>query len=164
MKLGTVALAGLMTMSAVAPAYAIACVVATQFLTAQENQSAPVEPQQNDRRAAIARIDPKRPMQVRVISRTIVPVVASMVPAVGDRPVAPGKSVIFGRLHTRYLTLPVDLQVSLQDTPDPNKPISIFLEVKTAGNEIIVSVKTASTGGNSSQTINVDEKGAISVF
>lgn len=156
MKLGTVALAGLMTMSAIA---------ATQFVTAQENQSAPVEPQQNDRRAAIARINPKRPIQVRVISRTTVPVVASMVPAVGDLPVAPGKSVIFGRLHTSYLTLPIDLQVSLQETPDPDKPIRVYVEVKTAGNEIIVSVKTASTGdGNSSQTVSVDKKGAIYVF
>ncbi|MCY7390360.1 MAG: hypothetical protein LH647_02310 [Leptolyngbyaceae cyanobacterium CAN_BIN12] len=156
MKLGTVALAGLMTMGAIA---------ATQFVMAQENQSTPVEPQQNDKRAAIARIDPKRPIQVRVISRTTVPVVASMVPAVGDRPVSPGKSVIFGRLHTSYLTLPIDLQVSLQETPDPDKPIRVYVEVKTAGNEIIVSVKTASTGdGNSSQTVSVDKKGAIYVF
>jgi hypothetical protein len=156
MNLGTVALAGLITMGAVA---------STHLVMAQENQPVPVEPQQNDRRAAIARINPKRPIQIRVVSQTTVPVVASLGAAVGDRPVTPGKSVTFGRLHTSYLSLPLNLQVSLPETPDPDKPIRVYLEVKTAGNEIIVGVKTASTGmGNSSQTVNIDEKGTISVY
>lgn len=155
MKLGIVALAGLLTMGAIAT---------TQWVTAQENQSAPVS-QQNDRRAAITKVNPNRPIQIRVVSQTNVPVVASVLPEVGDRLVAPGQNVTFGRLHTRYLTLPMDLQVSLQTTPDPNKPISVYLDVKTNGNEIIVGVKTALTAtGNSTQTINVDTQGLIYLY
>jgi hypothetical protein len=164
MKLGNVTLTGLMIMGAT---FTVAAQLhaATQVVTAQQNQSAPGEPQQNDRRGAIARVNPKKPIQVRIISQTNVPVVASMVPAVGDRPVAPGKSVIFGRLHTSYLSLPMDLQVALAKAPDPKKPIGVFLDVKTAGNEIIVGVKTSQTGsGNSSQTINVDQNGLIYLF
>ncbi|GAB4337941.1 MAG: hypothetical protein OHK0047_27910 [Leptolyngbyaceae cyanobacterium] len=155
MKLGLVALAGLMTIGAAAT---------SQMVMAQGNQPAPVEPQQNDRRPAIAKVNPNKPIQIRVISQTTVPVVASMVPAVGDRPVAPGKSVTFGRLHTSYLSLPIDLQVSLAKTPDPAKPISVFLNVKTAGNEIIVGVTTSPTSGNSAQTMNVDQKGWIYLY
>lgn len=155
MKLGLVALAGLMT---------IGVATTSQMVMAQGNQPAPVEPQQNDRRPAIAKVNPNKPIQIRVISQTTVPVVASMVPAVGDRPVAPGKSVTFGRLHTSYLSLPIDLQVSLAKTPDPAKPISVFLNVKTAGNEIIVGVKTSPTSGNSAQTMNVDQKGWIYLY
>ncbi|MBM0741965.1 hypothetical protein JOY44_10060 [Phormidium sp. CLA17] len=163
MKLGTVALAGLTVMGAVA---------ATNLVLAQESQpipvesqQIPVEPQQNDRRAAIARVNPKKPIQIRVTSRTNIPVVATVLPTAGDRPIAPGKTVIFGRLHTSYLSLPMDLQVSLQETPDFDNPIRVYLEVKTVGNEILIDVKTASTGaGNSSQTVDVDEKGAVSVY
>jgi hypothetical protein len=153
MKLGTVALAGFITMGAIALPH---------LVTAQENQPAPVEPQQNDRRTAIAKINPKRPIQIRVVSQTALPVVASLIPAVGDRPVAPGNSVTFGRLHTSYLTLPIDLQVSLKETPDLDKPIGVYLDIKTLGNEIIISVKTSPTGtGNTSQSINVDQQGSI---
>ncbi|MGQ9872256.1 hypothetical protein [Leptodesmis sp.] len=113
MKLLPVALAGLLTLSAVAT---------TQLVVAQGNQSTPVELQQNDRRPAIAKVNPNKPIQIRVISQTTVPVVASIVPAVGDRPVAPGKSITFGRLHTSYLSLPMDLQASLAKTPDPPNP------------------------------------------
>lgn len=156
MNLGTVALAGLMTMGAIA---------STHLVMAQENQPAPMAPQQNDWRAAVARINPKQPIQIRVVSQTTVPVVASLGSAAGDRPVAPGKSITFGRLHTSYLLLPLNLQVSLQETPNPDQPIRLYLDVRTASNEIIVGVKTASTGaGNSSQTINVDDKGAIFVY
>ncbi|MEX0269337.1 hypothetical protein AB3R30_09345 [Leptolyngbyaceae cyanobacterium UHCC 1019] len=155
MKLGTVALAGLMTMGAIA---------STHLVIAQDNQPVPVESQQNDRRAAIARINPKKPIQIRVVSQTTVPVVASSVPAVGDRPVAPGKSVTLGRLHTSYLSLPLDLQVSLAKTPDPDQPIGVSLDVKTAGNEIIVGVKTSPTAVNSAQTINIDQKGLIYLY
>lgn len=155
MKLLPVALAGLLTLSAVAT---------TQLVVAQGNQSTPVEPQQNDRRPAIAKVNPNKPIQIRVISQTTVPVVASIVPAVGDRPVAPGKSITFGRLHTSYLSLPMDLQVSLAKTPDPTKPIGVSLDVKTSSNEIIVGVKTSTKSGNSAQTINVDQKGLIYLY
>lgn len=156
MKLGTAALAGLTVMGAVA---------AANLALAQENQPTPVEPQQNDRRAAIARVNPKKPIQIRVTSRTNVPVVATVLPAAGDRPVPPGKTVTFGRLHTSYLSLPMDLQVSLQETPDSDNPIRVYLQVKAVGNEILIEVRTALTGvGNSSQTVDVDAKGAVSVY
>jgi hypothetical protein len=152
MKLAIVAFAGLMMMGA------------TFAVTAQDTPVNPV-PQQNDRRAAIARVNPNKPIQVRVISRTTIPVVSSMPPQVGDRPIAPGQSTTFGRLHTSYLSLPMDLQVSLKNSPAPDNPIGLFLDVKTAGNEIIVSVRTSTTGsGNSSQTVNVDPKGLVYVF
>ncbi|MDX2243765.1 MAG: hypothetical protein NW224_24070 [Leptolyngbyaceae cyanobacterium bins.302] len=138
-------------------------VIPPQRVMAQ--QTAPGEPQQNDRRPSIARINPQKPIQIRVVSQTKVPVVASLGTAVGDRPVAPGKSVTFGRLHTSYLSVPLDLQVTLPDSTDPNNPIGVFLDVKTAGNEIIVGVKTAvSGGGNTSQTVSVDQKGLVYVF
>ncbi len=132
---------------------------------AQESAPPIAEPQQNDRRAAIARINPQKPIQIRVVSRTDVPVVASLGPLIGDRPLAPGKSVTFGRLHTSYLPLPLDLQVTLKETPDPNNPMGVFLGVKTVGNEVVVEVKTAfSSQGNSSQTVSIDPKGAVYQF
>lgn len=125
----------------------------------------PGEPQQNDRRSAIARIDPKKPIQIRVVSQTTLPVVTSTVAAAGDRPLAPGQTVTYGRLHTSYLPLPLDLQITLQDTPDPNNPQSLFLDVKTVKNEIIVTVRTGrSDRGNSSQALSIDATGAIYVF
>lgn len=156
MKIGVTASAGFMAMLVIATA---------QYATAQENQPTPVPPQQNDQRSAVAKINPQRPIQIRVVSQTNVPVVASLAQAASDRPVLPGKSVTFGRLHTSYLTLPIDMQVSLQSTPDPDKPTRVFLDIKTVGNEIIVTVRTSPTGvGNSSQTINVDEKGLIYLY
>jgi hypothetical protein len=157
------ALTGLMIVAAIAP---------TQFALAQESQPPAVPsqppvapPQQNDSRAAIGRINPQKPVQIRVISGMTVPVVASLVALTDDRPIAPGQSVIFGRLHTSYLPLPMNLQVSLQETPDPAKPTKMFVDVKTSGNEIIVNVTTALTGsGNASQAINVNEKGAIYLY
>lgn len=155
MKLGGFALVSLVIMSAIAT---------TQPVMTQESPAS-VEPQQNDRRSAIARINPKKPIQIRVISQTNVPVTASLGTAAGDRPVTPGKSVTFGRLHTSYLPLPLDLQVTLQETPDPNNPVKVYLDVKTLGNEIIIGVKTSSTGsGNSSQAVNIDPKGLIYLY
>ena len=164
MKLGIVALAGLMTMGTILTT-TTQLRATPQFVMAQANQPASAEPQQNDRRPAIAKINPNQPIQIRVISRTNVPVVASVVPAAGDRLVAPGSSVTFGRLHTSHLSLPLDLQVFLQKSPDPAKPIGLFLDVKTAGNEIIVGVRTSLTGnGNSSQTIDIDKRGFIYLY
>ncbi|MGI0488055.1 hypothetical protein ACN4EK_21660 [Pantanalinema rosaneae CENA516] len=156
MKMDVIASAGLMAMFVI---------TTSQYAIAQENQSTPVSPQQNDQRSAVAKINPQRPIQIRVVSQTSVPIVASLTQAASDRPVLPGKSVTFGRLHTSYLTLPIDMQVSLQTTPDPDKPTRVFLDIKSAGNEIIVTVRTSPTGvGNSSQTINVDEKGLIYLY
>jgi len=158
MKLGIVALAGLMVVGTVVANISIDRVMA------QEAQPVTGTPQQNDRRAAIAQINPQKPIQIRVISQTDVPIVASTVQA-GDRSIAPGQSVTFGRLHTSYLTLPINLQVLLQDNPDPAKPTGVFLAVKTAGNEIIVSVKTALTeSGTSSRAINIDKQGSIYLY
>lgn len=138
--------------------------IATPWLTVAIAQDTP-QPQQNDVRAAVARINPKRPIQVRVVSQTQEPVVASIIPAAGYRNLGPSQTVTFGRLHTSYLPLPMDLQVTLQNTPDPNDPVQVFLNVKTVGNEIVVNVKTAKTGsGSPSQTVNVDEKGAIYIY
>lgn len=158
MKWSTVILVGCVTLGAALP-------ITAQWVEAQGTAPSQVEPQQNDRRPAIARVNPKKPIQIRVVSQTNVPVVASTIAANGDRVVAPGKTVMFGRLHTSYLPLPLDLQITLQDTPDPEKPLRIFLNVQTAGNEVIVNVRTGFTGvGNSSQAISIDETGAIYVF
>ncbi len=156
MKWAKFALVGLMLLGTIS---------ATQRVTAQDGTSTPVEPQQNDARVAVGQINPKKPIQIRVVSQTKVPVVASLGTAAGDRIVAPGKSVIFGRLHTSYLLLPLDLQVTLKDTPDPNNPLSVYVSAKPAGNEIIVTIKTALSGsGNSSQTMHVNEQGGIFVY
>jgi len=155
MKLNQFALVGLMLLGA------LTC---TQPVRSQDAQST-ASPQQNDVRAAVARINPKKPIQIRVVSQTNVFVIASLGPIAGDRIVAPSKSVTFGRLHTSYLPLPLNLQVTLKETPTPDKPIRLFLNVRTSGNEIIVGVKTSLTGaGNSSQTINVDATGAIYLY
>jgi hypothetical protein len=158
MQLCTVALAGLMVMGTVG------AIASTNHVTAQEAQPVTGTPQQNDRRAAVAQLNPQKPIQIRVISQTNVPIVASLFQA-GDRAIAPGKSVTFGRLHTSYLTLPINLQVLLQDNPDPAKPTGVFLAVKTAGNEVIVSVKTSLTeSGTSSRAINIDKQGFIYLY
>lgn len=139
--------------------------IISPLVLAQQAEPPAIEPQQNDQRAAIARIDPQKPIQIRVVSRSNLPVIASLGATIGDRPVAPGKSVTFGRLHTSYLPLPLDLQVTLKDTPDPNNPLGVFLNIKTVGNEVVVEVKTAfSSQGNSSQTVTIDPKGAVYRF
>lgn len=156
MKWNAFVLVGLMTMGAIASA---------QLVIAQGNSSISREPQENDMRPAIGRINPNKPIQIRVISQTNEPLVASVIPSAGDRIVAPGKSVTFGRLNQSYLPLPLDLQVSLQKNSDPNRPIRIFLDIKTVGNEIIVNAKTSQQGaGNSSQTIDVDTQGLIYLY
>jgi len=164
MKLGTFVLVGLTTISATF-AIAIQLLASNQVGVAQDTQTAPVEAQQNDNRPPIARVNPKKPIQIRVVSQAKVPVVASTIAAAGDRVIAPGKTTTFGRLHTSYLPLPLDLQITLQETPDPNNPLRVYLDVKTGGNEIIVTVRTRFGGiGNSSQAVNIDEKGAIYIY
>jgi hypothetical protein len=156
MKLAITAVAGLITIGAVST---------IQLVMAQGQQPVPVAPQQNDRRAAIAKISPNQPIQIRVINRTNAPIVTSIVSITDDRPVASGQSTTFGRLHTSYLPLPLNLQVSLQNTPDPNKPVGVSLDVTTAGNEIIVGVKSSTTSsGNSSQTVDINAQGLIYIY
>jgi hypothetical protein len=155
MKWNRVALVGLMLVSGIG---------GIQRGMAQ-TKPVPREPQQNDRRSAIAQINPRQPIQIRVVSQTTVPILASLVTVTDDRLVAPGKSVTFGRLHTSYLSLPIDLQVSLKETPDPNNPVRVFLNVQTSGNEVIVNVRTALSGaGNASQAMNIDQKGGIYLY
>lgn len=164
MKLNLVVLAGL-TMTGIILPFTTVPSTTVQAVIAQEKLPEPGTPQQNDRRAAIARVNPKRPIQIRVISQTNVPLVTSVVAATRDRPLAPGQSVTFGRLHTSYLNLPLNLQVTMQDNPDPKNPIGVSLEVKTAGNEIILSAKTsASESGPSSRAIRVDDQGLIYLY
>ncbi len=135
------------------------------FAIARKNLPVSVALQQNDRRSAIAKVDPNKPIQIRVVSQTNVPVVAFVRSATGYRPVSPGQSVTFGRLHTSYLSFPIDLQVSLENSPNPDNPIGVDLEVKTASNEIIVGVKTSKTNsGPSSRAIHVDNKGLIYLY
>lgn len=155
MKYNLLALAGLLTLTAIA---------APEQATTQQ-KPAPAEPLQNDVRPPSGRINPNRPFQIRVVSRTKDPVIATLLPAAGDRPLAPGKSVTFGQLHTKYLQLPVDLQVSLVDVPDPNNPVSVFLDLNVSGNQVNVFVRTAASGsGNASQSIDINEKGLIYVY
>ncbi len=118
-----------------------------------------------DTREPIGSIRPDQPIQIRVVSRTDVPLIATLVePAVGDRPVAPQQSVTFGRLHTSYLSLPIEMTVYVEE-----QGIDVFFEVSTSGNEIIVDVTTVvetedEQPGNSTQSIQVDKQGLIYLY
>lgn len=121
-----------------------------------------------DVRESVASIDPTQPIQIRVVSQTDTPVIATLVePAVGDRPIPPRQSVTFGRLHTSYLPLPIDMTAYVE-VPETR----LYIAVTTSGNEIIINVTTASTTndthteslGNPTQSMYVDENGLIYVY
>jgi hypothetical protein len=120
MKWKTLLVLGLISLGAIAP---------IGVVRSQDGTLGTGHPQQNDLRPPIAKVNPTKPIQVRVISQTNVPVVARVVAKTDDRLVAPGQSVTFGRLHTNYLPLPFNIQVSLQNTPDPDQPIGVLLEM-----------------------------------
>jgi len=120
-----------------------------------------VAAQPNDQRSPIAQIDPSKPIQIRVVSQTNIPVEASIVPAVGFRTLLPGQSITFGRLHTKFLSLPLDLQVT---NPNAGLRLGIFLDVQTRGNEVIVGVKTQRERGNGTQSLDIDAGGNIYRF
>lgn len=119
------------------------------------------EPPEN--RTPVAKIDPKQPIQIRVINKSEIDVdiVAELIqPPSDERIAAPGESVTFGRLHTSFLPLPIELAIfhKGQDIVLNN------LELKVENNEIIITVAAETGVAGGLREIRVTQSGDIYLF
>lgn len=118
------------------------------------------EPQINDDRQSVTKIDPQKPIQITVKNQSGVAIIVLLTePASSERKVLPDQSTAFGRLHTSYLPLPIDLMTY---TDVPGKQLRGNLEVKE--NEILVTIKTAKTNNGQTKSVRVDEAGNIYLY
>ena len=130
---------------------------------AQTDQLGQVAPtQSSEDPSPVAAVDPARPIQIRVLNRSdsTVEVVSQLIqPTSNERKVGPGRSVIFGRLHTSYLPLPLEMMMYVKADN-----IGLDLEVRVENNEIILVTTAKPTADSSmpgSQSISVDAAGDI---
>ncbi|MEO0405734.1 MAG: hypothetical protein AAF289_00125 [Cyanobacteria bacterium P01_A01_bin.135] len=130
--------------------------------------AAPIDPiaQTNEpatARPAIAAVDPNQPIQIRVVNQSDIDVnIASRLvqPASDERIAEPQGSVTFGRLHTSYLPVPIDLSIFAR-----GNGISLEnLQVAVVNNEIIITVAAAPGVAAESRAIRVDEAGNIYLY
>lgn len=154
-------IAGLLVVTAgsIAPSQAATETVAQPAqlpLIAQTTEPASVRP-------AIASVDPNQPIQIRVINQSAINVnIASqlMQPASDERVASPENSVTFGRLHTSYLPLPLDLSIFAM-----GNDVSLEnLKVSVVDNEIIVTVAAVPGVTTEARAIVVDETGSIYLY
>ncbi len=114
----------------------------------------------NDDRQAVTKIDPKKPIQITVKNQSGVEIIVLLTePASSERKVLPDQSTSFGRLHTSYLPLPIDLMTY---TNVQGMQLRGNLEVKE--NEILVTIKTADTNNGQTKSVRVDEAGNIYLY
>ncbi|MEA5571942.1 hypothetical protein [Calothrix sp. UHCC 0171] len=153
MKLSILVVVGLITMGVIAQ---------SELTTAQQSEQVPnTSQQQNDRRSPIAaKINPNKPIQIRVVNQSNVNILAVLAePTSRERNVIPQKSVTFGTLHTSYLPPPIDLTV-YTDVKDTN----LRAQVKVVRNELIVTITGQPATFGITRSIYVDEKGSIYVY
>ena len=120
-----------------------------------------IEP--SEARVSIAKVDPKKPIQIRVINKSQIKadiVTQLMLPPSERRIVTPGGSVIFGRLHTNFLPPPLEFSIF----PIDEDIILDDLELTVDNNEIVITVagETGSSGGL--RNIRVSQSGDIYLF
>ncbi|MCG9892999.1 MAG: hypothetical protein MH252_18240 [Thermosynechococcaceae cyanobacterium MS004] len=152
MKSSIVALASLMTLGMIA---------GTTPILAQPSEVAPGTPQQNDRRSPIAaKIDPSKPIQIRIVNQSSVEILAVLAePTSRERKVLPQQSVTFGSLKSSFLPPPIDLTVytNVNDT-------NLRARVTVVNNELIVTVTSRPGAFGITRSLEVDAKGAIYVY
>lgn len=137
--------------------------LAPEFAIAQQGQAKSVaQTQPSDPDRPVASVNPTQPLQIRVINQadSDVAVTSQLIqPASNEREVAPGSSVIFGRLHTSYLPLPLQLMLYVKSAD-----IGLKSDVRVVNNEMIVTVMAkpaASPAVPGAQTVNVDATGNV---
>ena len=152
MKFGIFALVGLTIVGVLTQNKPVTAQLSRYFLVAQG-----IEP--FELRSLVATVDPNRPIQISVINQSELTVKAQLMkPASEERDVPNQGSVTFGRLHTSYLPLPINLTVYPINTT--NYTLNGDLEV--VNNEIIVTVtKNTPETGPGIRSIRVDEAGNI---
>jgi hypothetical protein len=151
MKLSNLLVVGLLTMG----------VLAQSALTnAQQSEPVQKNPQVNDMRTPVAKIDPNKPIQIRIVNESNVDILAVLAePTSREHNLKPKKSVTFGRLHTSYLPPPIDLTV-YTDVENTN----LDAQIKVVNNELIVAIAAKSATSGITRSIYVDQEGAIFVY
>lgn len=152
MKFNSLALVSLILMGTIAP---------TICTMAQQSETVQGVPQQNDRRAPVAaKVNPSKPIQIRVVNQSNVEIQAMLAePTSSERKVQPQQSITFGTLHTSFLPPPIDLTFYTN-----SKDTNLHARVTVVKNELIVTV-TAKPGANGlTRSIHVNKTGAIFIY
>jgi hypothetical protein len=151
MKLSILVLAGLITMGAIAQ---------SELTNAQQSEPVQETPQQNDRRSPVAKINPNKPIQIRVVNQSNVDILAVLAePTSSERNVQPQQSVTFGRLHTSYLPPPIDLTVYTNVIE-----MNLRARIKVVGNELIVTITAKPATYGITRSIYVNKEGVIYLY
>ena len=115
---------------------------------------------QNDNRPPIAKINPQKPIQIRVINQANEQIIAVLTePASNDRAIAPQQFVTFGILHTSYLPLPINLIIY---TERNSKNLNMALEA--VGNEVIVRVNGQREIAGVTSAVHINPAGNIFLY
>lgn len=118
------------------------------------------QPQLNDRRPAIAKINPNKPIQIRVMNNSKVDIQTVLTePASEEITVKPEKFVTFGRLNKSFLSLPINL-IIYTNVRDSNLNAAIRVE----NNELIVTITSKTNVFGASREVNVNKKGNIFLY
>ncbi|AKG21359.1 hypothetical protein [Calothrix sp. 336/3] len=153
--------AGLIMIGAIAPKYGDFAIAQSEFKNAQQSEPIQDKPRQyNDRRSPVAKINPKKPIQIRIVNQSKVDILTLLTePTSREQNVRPQKSVTFGRLHTNYLPPPIDLTVytNVQET-------NLDARIKVIGNELIVTITAKPATYGMTRAVYVDEQGAIYLY
>ncbi len=106
----------------------------------------------------VARINPNRPVQIRVINPGSATVIATLTqPASAERRVPPGGSTTFGSTTRSFLPLPIELVIY---PVDPS--VAVAIEVLASNNVVEVIVSQQLSGGSSGNlAVSIESNGDI---
>jgi hypothetical protein len=151
MQLNILALASLIVMGAIAQPI---------LASAQLSEVEPGVPQQNDRRSPISKIDPSKPIKLRIVNQSSVEVLAVLAePTSRERKVLPQQSVTFGTLQKSFLPPPIDLTVYTNA-----KDTNLRAKIAVVSNELIVTVTSKPGAYGLTRSIAVDKAGSIYLY
>lgn len=127
---------------------------------AQPSETLPGVPQQNDRRSPISKIDPSKPIRLRIVNQSSVEVLAVLAePTSRERKVLPQQSVTFGTLQKSFLPPPIDLTVYTNA-----KDTNLRAKISVVSNELIVTVTSKPGTYGLTRSIAVDKSGSIYLY
>jgi hypothetical protein len=129
----------------------------------QTTESVPksiAQPQLNDRRLPIAKINPNKPIQIRVMNSSKGDIqIALAEPASEEVTVKPEKFVTFGRLNKSFLPLPINLTIYTNV-----KNTNLNAAIRVENNELIVTITSKTNVFGASREVNVNKKGNIFLY
>ncbi|GAB4374872.1 MAG: hypothetical protein Kow00121_19880 [Elainellaceae cyanobacterium] len=110
--------------------------------------------------APVARVNPDRPIQIRVENATSIPIRSRLTqPASAERTIAAGDSTSFGSTTTSYLPLPINLLVY----PEQNN-VGLALYVDTEENLVRVVIAAAASDTPGSTSMRIAPTGGIYIY